>query len=458
MKSRILYLPIETKAREFLGKVLLAERAVESGWMVVIGDMTEVEQAALRFPPGAYVEISIPEKKAPRLAEYQKRGHRNVNLCEENIVYIDGKDYCDRKVGPSAMAATDILLTSGQRNERHLRTYRPEGSDRLRMVGNPRFDTLQPGFRSVYEAGAEEIRRRFGRFLMVNTNFSYVNWPFKPGDNYVRRLQRRGMISDDAHAELKLREVERKRCQLEQFRTVLAKIARAGEFDQIIIRPHPSENHDFWRWAEELGMEVRYEDSANSWMLAADAILHTGCTTGIEGLLLDRPVATFLPDPGNEFQNQADNVSRSVTDARSFLDYIAEVRTLDPDTLRTKLGGQRRIASNYVCNLEDPVSARRIMDALEELDLPEMTPREAGFGWNGIFRNGMKDPCSAMREAGRALMRKQRVSPGRRQKFPGLSAGEIKAVSERWQAAGVLDQTSQVRRLARATYVMTSPR
>ncbi len=32
-------------------------------------------------------------------------------------------------------------------------------------------------------------------------------------------------------------------------------------------------------------------------MMAADAVLHPGCTTGIEGLLLDRPVFSYVPEP-----------------------------------------------------------------------------------------------------------------------------------------------------------------
>ena len=35
-KRRVLYLPVETKSRELLGKTFLAARAVERGWMVVM--------------------------------------------------------------------------------------------------------------------------------------------------------------------------------------------------------------------------------------------------------------------------------------------------------------------------------------------------------------------------------------------------------------------------------------
>ena len=57
------------------------------------------------------------------------------------------------------------------------------------------------------------------------------------------------------------------------------------------------------------------EGDANVWMLAAEAVLHPGCTTGVEGLLLDRPVYSYVPEPGIEFLNQADAVSYNVASA-----------------------------------------------------------------------------------------------------------------------------------------------
>ena len=45
-KRRVLYLPIETKARELLGKTFLAARAVERGWIVVMGAHANVHANA----------------------------------------------------------------------------------------------------------------------------------------------------------------------------------------------------------------------------------------------------------------------------------------------------------------------------------------------------------------------------------------------------------------------------
>ena len=72
--DRFLYIPVETKAREFLGKTFLAARAAERGWIAVIGEGNELREFMRDQPRGAYIEIGIPEKKANCPAGTLQRG------------------------------------------------------------------------------------------------------------------------------------------------------------------------------------------------------------------------------------------------------------------------------------------------------------------------------------------------------------------------------------------------
>src|SRR5262245_11823556 len=115
MKKRpVLYLPIETKGRELLGKTFLAARAVERDWIVVTGHIGETRRFMKENVPGVFVEISIPESKAERLERLHRLGHRIVNLCEEAIIYSDGRDYCARKIGAGTFPWVELLLLPGK--------------------------------------------------------------------------------------------------------------------------------------------------------------------------------------------------------------------------------------------------------------------------------------------------------------------------------------------------------
>ena len=110
----MLYVPVETKAREFLGKTFLAARAVERGWTVILGEANKVRDYMLEQPAGAYIEIGIPEKKAKRLENLRGSGYRIANMCEEGLVYSNGLEYCTRKLGRTSIAMTDSLTSLSQ--------------------------------------------------------------------------------------------------------------------------------------------------------------------------------------------------------------------------------------------------------------------------------------------------------------------------------------------------------
>ena len=175
MSERFLYVPVEIKAREFLGKTFLAARAAERGWAVFMGESNRVREYLRDHAGGVYIEIGIPEKKANRLAAIRAAGHCIANMCEEGLVYSDGRDYCHRKLGPNALRSTDRLLVVGSRNADDIREYRSEFADKIAVTGNPRFDTLLSKVRCVYRRDAAALRERYGRFVLVNTNFTRVN-------------------------------------------------------------------------------------------------------------------------------------------------------------------------------------------------------------------------------------------------------------------------------------------
>ena len=63
------------------------------------------------------------------------------------------------------------------------------------------------------------------------------------------------------------------------------------------MRPHPSENAAPWKAivAEVPRAETLRQGAAVSWILAADLLVHTYCTTGVEAFALGKPAICFRP-------------------------------------------------------------------------------------------------------------------------------------------------------------------
>jgi hypothetical protein len=66
----------------------------------------------------------------------------------------------------------------------------------------------------------------------------------------------------------------------------------------VLLRPHPSENLTFYQqaFASFKNVVVNRDDNVLPWIRAADLVVHSNCTTGIEAVLAGRPVVNLLPD------------------------------------------------------------------------------------------------------------------------------------------------------------------
>ena len=315
------------------------------------------------------------------------------------------------------------------------------------MTGNPRFDTLLPGVRSVYNDEAGAIRETFGRFILVNTNFGRPN-PFRPGDDPVAKLIARGMIAEGAGADFIRRHLDFKRRQMQGLQDLLRDLASSGSVEKIVIRPHPVENHDVWReWGKPLNIDVRYEGSANNWMMAADAVVHPGCTTGIEGLLLDRAVFSYVPEADSEFIGEQDRASEWVSNAEELSSGLARVRGLDQQDVRKGFTPQRERLRNSIANVEPPYAADRILDSVERLDLRPVRPAEVGVEGGFLSRllgsRRRAPPPSNAKKDERTI-----------QKFPGVAEEEIRAPLTQWADAAILTQVPQITRFHDRLWVL----
>jgi len=454
MHQKILYLPIEIKARELLGKLLLAAKAVERGWIVVMGAKKEINQQIESLPPGVFVEISIPDHKQHKLSNLKKQGFLLTNLCEESIVYHDPYDYVSRKIGDKSLAVTDWLFTPGSLNENDLLIHSPETKGKAFVCGNPRFDTLLQKFRVVYEAEAGLLRKKFGKFLLVNTNFGGTSNPFKRGQDVTEKFIKSGYITDTSLIETRRRFTDYKIEQMTKLQLEIEKIVDAGIFDRVVIRPHPTENQEVWReWIPNNKVEVWYEGSANTWMLAAHSVLHTGCTTGIEGLLLDIPIFSFCTEPESEFLNIADDISMQVNSAKELLSYIEQLDIEYKTSFERLFATKRQLIKPYIQNISGLYSSDLIMDKLDSvtpafssganrLDLVKRFQPKKNH-WKYQFR-------SVLERLSRKKIKTKKVN----QKFPSIAASDIRIPLALWSQNKTLKKLPAYSRIGEKTWIL----
>ena len=360
--AKSLYLPVEGLARELDGKLLLALIARERGWRPVIGYKRAIRDRGPMLPPGVLLSHNARLRKPRMFARMATYGHRTVVLDEEALVRQTDEIFL-LKHDPKAFDSVDLVLSWGQDDADLWSGSALVEGEKVRVTGNPRMDMLRPELASFREQEVAEIRERFGDYVLFNSNFPTVNH-FVPTRTTLT-------FADAAEAQYvdgpKSAFLNHKRQIFERFLTLIPKIAEEIAPTKLIVRPHPSENHDAWHRAVAgaSNASVVSEGSVVPWLAGARALVHNGCTSAVEAAVLGATVLSYRPVQSPELDNPLPNgVGIECFDDDTLL---AELRKILDGGPRQLSNSQQQLLERHVAAMSGAFACERILDALDEL-------------------------------------------------------------------------------------------
>lgn len=384
MSTRWLVVPSETRSREFDAKLLLACVAAERGLRTVVGSRTAIHLRVGLFPRAIWLAKDLFGSSLKMTRILRGLGHRVVALDEEALVWYSRERYLASRVSAPVLELTEELFAWGEANAENWRAAEGWHGQPIHVTGNARLDLMRPELRGFFDGERRALEARFGRPILVNSNFGSVN-------HFVQRygLHEPGSISAERRlagspAERAFHErlaVHRRRL-FEAFLQSLPALSAAFPDRAIVVRPHPAENAETWRKASEglPNVEVLYEGNVVPWILAAGVVVHNGCTTGIEANLLGTPVVAYRParedgldlDLPNGLSSEASSEGELVERCARAL--AGALRASDEELER-----QARLKARHLAGLTGPLAAERIADRLAALagrPLPDAPWRE----------------------------------------------------------------------------------
>jgi surface carbohydrate biosynthesis protein len=295
--SPILYLPMEISSRELDSRLLLAALALDRGYEIVLGQKWLMERNIRAMRPGIYLSKTLTGRDSKFMRRAKDLGYFVAAIDEEMPGLVTTEKEL-RWVSEEAVRATNLLFAPGTANVKALRTKYPWAADRIHAIGNPRIDLLRPELRSIYDTEVARIRAQHGRFILVNTNLGFTNSQKGPVDIILAEQVRLGKLNmassgDAEYVEgIKAMESANRAATLE----LLQKLPAAFPDLRIVLRPHPSENLEFWQSAigNYSNVTLVREGPVAPWILASQILLHTNCTTGVEAVALEKPAICLL--------------------------------------------------------------------------------------------------------------------------------------------------------------------
>jgi surface carbohydrate biosynthesis protein len=375
---RRLILPVEVFNREFDAKVLLACFAAERGFSVIIGAKREINLNLSSFPSSIYLPINLHNRNQVTNHLLKNLGHTLVGVDEEAIVYCSPEVYVKEKLGTIVFPQPNVYLAWGSENARIWKSQKNYNGMPVHITGNPRTDLLRQELQPYWSLSVENIRKQFGKIILINTNFGKLN-NFRPNKGDEKKALAAATKSPATVNEQELGMAKHRWALFEHFQEMVGQVARAFPTHTILIRPHPSENHDIWKQAGKgcSNVQVHFEGHVTPWLLASDAIIHNSCTTGLEGYLLRRPVFSFQPITSERFDKELPNsLSQQATSSQELIDLLGMAFSSQTGSLENGSLHKTQLVEKYLFSLNGPFASENIVTTLENFDdtFSEITP------------------------------------------------------------------------------------
>ena len=287
---KTVYLPIEIYNRDFHSKSVLAYYLIKKNFSVILGRKAEIHEMITQKTQGIYFGVVTVDNYSSFYKKLKLLGHKIIVLDEEGLVTFEKKMYLDLKVSETTIKNIDHLLVWGNENKKILLSSKcSKFRNKIHVTGNPRIDLLKKKYSSIFLDNEREIIKNYGKFILINTSFSFSDHYTKNLD-YLYELKKQKVIKnkkDEARFKDYSKIIQKtKKIFLDTIKELSEKYPKLN----VVIRPHPSENHDLY-----LDLEKKYKNifvnhsySIQPWILSSMCIIHSYCTTAAEALVVNK--------------------------------------------------------------------------------------------------------------------------------------------------------------------------
>lgn len=361
---KILYLPVEVKAREFESKMLLAIQAAERGFHVVVGRSWVINFGRYTdLPPGIVLFKTLNAMDANNMAIARVEGrHAIAALDEEAFGRSDSERALQLNVAPLAVQTSDLVMIQGEAHRKVWEKNLDFSSTESEVTGNPKTDLL---VQSNDNTRAPNNDKPMILFCTMSGN---VN---PKGRSFARTMEQTlvsGMVNStkemiDELGKLLADSVAFEIDIIPQFRNAVAAASASFPEADIVVRPHPIENAELWRdkFSALANVRVETDGALPEWLRQCDVIVHiAGCGSGTEAALLGVPAVRF--DGDGQMRDPDVGISSHLNrPARTADDVVDSIR----DALADSSGGhQRALLEAYLSMSDGSLASARVADCL----------------------------------------------------------------------------------------------
>ena len=390
MHTRRILITIDHKWRDLPGHVWLGLHLEDRGFDVRFARQGMERLAICRHRPDAIIVNHVYESRRRELLRRMRGyGLRSVVLMTEGIPAF-GKipDLDPERYGDAA--CVDLQLTWNRVYQDYLRALDKWPEAAIRTIGVPRFDFYRSPLRSLLPDAAAFARtwglRPDRPNVVFTTNFTHARFHVQESEVLRNDYERLGIQKAmSKHEDYPRRDHESR----ELLRKALLSLPPKLGSVNLVLRPHPGEDHSYWDGllremkASHPDVSAALVIQACIWDLLANAavLVERSCTTGVEGWILDLPTIECRLNPDEWYVSEAHSAGSALAVSEEQLTELI-LRSVKNGGSDPALRGHRETFLKKWCGPLDGRSTERAADAIEELvsgSPPPRYPSSPGF-------------------------------------------------------------------------------
>lgn len=325
-----IFFPVETIARELDYRLLLAAKILKKDRRVYICNHRHLDKIMHRFRSGIYVGKHIfhslmPVEDWKQYEKAKRLGIDIVYLQEEGGIFegvkTDWGKILDLQCDPRRFDSKDRICEWGEWQKS---VHGREALDvPLIATGHPRFDLCKEKYKDYYKPIADQLNQTYGSFILINGNYAYSNHGIGIETIFSPRL---GYDPADAEKRQKFVDffVHSSKSMVDMI-SLVHRLSTAFPDKTFIYRSHPSEGDHLYKYvfAGLPNVKCIHEGPVGPWLLAAETIVHDGCTTAIEASFSNARIINYKVTSSKEHDIRLPNLVGTIaTNAKEVIEMI----------------------------------------------------------------------------------------------------------------------------------------
>lgn len=432
---------MEIKARELEGRSLLAFEAASRGYRVILGDKNPLYPLLCKgfLPNGMYIYKSLGKGSEKHLLGLSKKGFLISSQDEESGLLDKTYDkFLEIRSTQRLVNIASAVYCWGKHDySSWIRKY-PDSANKIYCVGSPRVDYWRSDFINYFNEDIKKIKSKWGSYVLISSNFVLANHP-KGTEDLIALRKEIGFISTEEDEKRMRANINDSKKMFRLFIELIKKLSLKYPDIKFIIRPHPLENKRHWEnlFKKCLNIHVVSNGGVTAWIKSAKALIHNGCTCGIEAYVSNIPTIAYTPFESSINREVPNTLSITCTTEEEVDNKLRQVLQRDIFTIEKY---KNKIIKNRLLNVCGNTASKSIVDTFDLLDIPSS--------------ESISYSITTTQQLIKKIKRKLGTKKLSYHKFPSLSRKEMLLIKEKLSRINTNYRSVNIKKISNRIFVL----